>query len=128
MRAAMVELAAIVVPVIGIVVGILVMVISVREKRRRSTVFGDMNGTLKLDWTRTGRIDFYVQEIESASPQWLVLRVEEQKITENPMGQDMVQLRWRLATLDEAKELVIYWNGTKTDRNPERRGVLLKSA
>jgi hypothetical protein len=124
----MVELAAIVVPVIGIAVGVLVMIASFRENRRRSAVFADMNGTLKQDWTRTGRIDFYVQEIESTIPQWLVLRVEEHKITENAMGQDMVQLRWRLATLDEAKELVIYWNGTRTDRSPERRGILLKSA
>jgi len=124
----MVELAAIVVPAIGIVVGAWVIVVSFREKRQRSAVFADMNGTLKQDWTRTGRIDFHVREIESSSPQWLVLRVEEQKITENAMGQDMVQLRWRLATLDEAKELVIYWNGAKTDRNPERRGVLLKTA
>jgi hypothetical protein len=124
----MVEFAAIVVPVIGTVVGVLVMVVSFREKRQRLAPFGEMKGVVKQDWTRTGRIDFHVQEIQSTSPQWLILRVEEQKITENAMGQDMVQLRWRLATLDEAKELVVYWNGNKTDRNPERRGFLLKSA
>ena len=56
-----------------------------------------------------------------------MLRVEEKKITENAMGQDIVQLRWRLATLDEAKEVVVCWNAAKSDGSHERRGAALKS-
>ena len=41
-------------------------------------------------------------------------RVEEKRVTENAMGQDVVELRWRLATLEEAKELVICWNARLT--------------
>jgi hypothetical protein len=35
---------------------------------------------------------------------------------ENPMGQEVTQLRWRLATMEEAKEVVACWNarGPKT--------------
>ena len=47
---------------------------------------------------------------EMASPQQLMLRVEEKKIIENSMGEDVAQLRWRLATVDEAKEVVVCWN------------------
>jgi 2,3-bisphosphoglycerate-independent phosphoglycerate mutase len=43
------------------------------------------------------------------------------------MAQD-IALRWRLATLEEAKEVVVCWNAGKSERNPERRGALLKSA
>jgi hypothetical protein len=51
-----------------------------------------------------------------------------QKVTENAMGQDIAQLRWRLATLEEAKEVVVCWNAGNSERNPHRRAVLLKSA
>jgi hypothetical protein len=85
-------------------------------------------GVLKQDWTRTGRIDFHVPEIDSQSPQCLVLRVEEQKVTENAMGQDMHELRWRLATVNEGKELVVNWNAGKADRSEVRRTAFLKSA
>jgi len=44
------------------------------------------------------------------------------------MGQDIVQLRWRLATLEEAKEVVICWNASPSEGSHERRGALLKSA
>lgn len=122
------EIAATVLLMIGIVVGIGFMIIGYRKRKLNSALFGDIDGTLKQDWTRTGNIDFHVAEFESAYPQCLVLRVEEQKVTENSMGQDIVQLRWRLATLDEAKDVVVYWNSGKPDRTPERRGALLKSA
>jgi hypothetical protein len=36
--------------------------------------------------------------------------VEEKKITENAMGQEVAQLRWRLATVEEAREVVACWN------------------
>jgi hypothetical protein len=81
-----------------------------RTEKKEQKDFAEIDGTLKQDWTRTGKIDFHVITIESASPQRLTLRVQERKIVENSMGDDVVQLRWRLATLEEAKEVVVSWN------------------
>lgn len=80
---------------------------------KKPAAFGQIDGILKQDWTRTGNIDFHAAALESSSPQPLTLRVEEKRVTENAMGQDVVELRWRLATLDEAKELVICWNASR---------------
>jgi hypothetical protein len=115
------------VPVAGIIVGSLVMMFAFRKRKRTFGVFDDIDGVLKQDWTRTGNIDFHYAESDTTSPQWLALRVEEKKVTENAMGQDITQLRWRLATLEEAKEVVAYWNAGKAERNHEFR-ALLKSA
>jgi hypothetical protein len=68
-----------------------------RKKDEPDPTFGGVSGTLKQDWTRTGRIDFHVVALENASPQQLMLRVEEKKILENSMAEDVTQLRWRLA-------------------------------
>src|SRR5579864_3387821 len=81
-----------------------------RKKDEPDPLYGTVTGTLKEDWTRTGNIDFQAGALESASPQQLVLRVEEKKIMENSMGQEVTQLRWRLATVEEAKEVVACWN------------------
>src|SRR5258708_4946623 len=56
---------------------------------------------------RTGNIDFYASALESSSPQPLRLLVEETRVTEGAVGQDIAELRWRLATLEEGKELVV---------------------
>jgi hypothetical protein len=96
--------------VVGIIAGILIIMFGIRKKEQRPAAFGHVDGVLKQDWTRTGNIDFHAAALESASPQPLTLRVEEKKITENPMGQDVIELRWRLATLEEAKEVVVCWN------------------
>jgi hypothetical protein len=81
-----------------------------RKKDELDPLFGGVSGTLKEDWTRTGNIDFHAGALESTSPQQLILRVEERKIMENSMGQEVTQLRWRLATVEEAKEVVACWN------------------
>ena len=86
------------------------MAFGFRKTERKPVAFGHVDGVLKQDWTRTGNIDFHAAALESASPQPLTLRVEEKRVTENAMGQDVVELRWRLATLEEAKELVVCWN------------------
>jgi hypothetical protein len=96
--------------IIGVIVGGLIMAFGFRKTEQRSAAFGQIDGVLKQDWTRTGNIDFHAALLESPSPQPLTLRIEEKRITENAMGQDVVELRWRLATLDEAKELVVCWN------------------
>ena len=103
-----------IVAIIGVVAGGLIIVFGIRKKEQKPAAFGHIDGVLKQDWTRTGNIDFHAAALESASPQPLTLRVEEKKITENAMGQDIVELRWRLATLEEAKEVVVCWNARST--------------
>jgi len=100
--------------IIGVVVGGLIMVFGFRKTDRKSAPFDQVDGVMKQDWTRTGNIDFHAAALESISPQPLTLRVEEKRITENAMGQDVVELRWRLATLEEAKELVVCWNARQS--------------
>ena len=103
-----------IVAIIGIVIGGLIMMFGIRKKEPKPAAFGQVDGIMKQDWTRTGNIDFHAAALESATPQPLTLRVEERKITENAMGQDIVELRWRLATLEEAKEVVVCWNARQT--------------
>jgi hypothetical protein len=99
---------------VGVIVGGLIMVFGFRKSEQKPTTFAQIDGVLKQDWTRTGNIDFHAAALESSSPQPLTLRVEEKRITQNAMGQDVVELRWRLATLEEAKELVVCWNSRQT--------------
>jgi len=106
-----------VVAVIALAVSAGFIVYAIRNRRPKIVTFDERDGVLKQDWTRTGKIDFHVIKPASTSPQQLILRVEEKKIVENPMGEDVMQLRWRLATVDEAKELVDCWN----KRNAEGR-------
>ena len=86
------------------------MLFGFRKPEHAPLAFTHDNGILKQDWTRTGNIDFHAAALDSPSPQPLTLRVEEKRVMENAMGQDVVELRWRLATLEEAKELVACWN------------------
>ena len=83
---------------------------NLRKKDEPDPLYGGVTGTLKEDWARTGNVDFYVGTLEGTSPQHFILRVEERKIMENPMGQEVTELRWRLATIEEAKEVVACWN------------------
>jgi hypothetical protein len=99
-----------IIAVIGIIVGGSIMAFGFRKSEQKPVSFDQVDGVMKQDWARTGNIDFHAATLDSASPQPLTLRVEEKRITENAMGQDIVELRWRLATLEEAKELVVCWN------------------
>ena len=87
-----------------------------RKKEEPDPLFGGVSGTLKEDWARTGNIDFHLTALDSTSPQHFILRVEERKIMENSMGQEVTQLRWRLATIEEAKEVVASWNAHRAQR------------
>ena len=100
------------------------MAFGFRKKVPTVVSFEDIDGVLKEDWKRTGNIDFHARSLDSTSPQYLILRVEERKIIENAMGQDVVQLRWRLATLDEGKEVVARWNAGERDEKPSEGGAL----
>jgi hypothetical protein len=105
-----------VVVAIGASVGGLTMMLGFRKSDQKSLPFGQIDGALKQDWTRTGNIDFHASALENSSPQPLTLRVEEKRIRESAVGQDVIELRWRLATLEEGKELVICWNAKQADR------------
>jgi hypothetical protein len=107
----------VVLPVVGVTIGVVVMALGFRKREQMSSSMGAVDGVLKQDWTRTGHIDFLVSQLDSASPQTMTLRVQEMKITENAMGQDVTELRWRPAALEEAKEVVACWNA----RRPQTR-------
>jgi hypothetical protein len=85
-----------------------------RKADQKPVAFGQTYGALKWDWMRTGNIDFHASTIEGSSPQPLRLLVEEKRVLESVVGQDVVELRWRLATLQEGKEIVAYWNATQS--------------
>ena len=102
--------------IIGASVGGLIMTFGFRKSDKKPVPFGQIGGAVKQDWTRTGNIDFHASALESSSPQPLTLRVEEKRIRESAVGQEVVELRWRLATLEEGKELVVCWNANQTDR------------
>jgi hypothetical protein len=94
---------------IGALLGGLIMMLGFHKADHKPVVFSQIEGTLKQDWMRTGNIDFHASALEQLSPQPLRLRVEEKRVMESAVGQDVVELRWRLATLEECKELVVCW-------------------
>jgi hypothetical protein len=75
---------------------------------------GRIIGDVKQDWTPTGKIDFRAPTLESSTPQPIRLWVEENRITETVVGQRVEELRWRLATIEEGKKLVICWNARQS--------------
>ena len=95
---------------IGVLVGGLIMMFGFRKTDQKPVAFGQIDRALKQDWMRTGNIDFHTSALENSSPQPLRLLVEEKRVTEGAVGQDIAELRWRLATLQEGKELVVCWN------------------
>ena len=95
---------------IGAFVGGPIMMLGNRKIDQKPVTFGPINGALKQDWMRTGNIDFHGSAVKSSSPQPIRLLVEEKRVMESIVGQDIVELRWRLATLVEGKELVVCWN------------------
>jgi len=110
-----------VIAAIALTVSAALIIYGIRNRHLKIVTFDEMDEVLKQDWTRTGKIDFHVVKPASTAPQQLIPRVEEKKIVENPMGEDVTQLRWRLATVDEAKELVVCWNKRKLEYNPPNK-------
>jgi hypothetical protein len=70
--------------------------IALKPKPKRQTA-GD--ATAKMGWTLTGRIDLADPQSVGA----LVLEVEETRTSESPSGVEHREIRWRRATLPEAK-------------------------
>ena len=95
---------------IGALAGGLILLFDFRKTHQKPVAFGRIDRPLKQDWVRTGKIDFHASGLESSTPQPLRLLIEEIRVTEGAVGQDVAELRWRLATVQEGKELVICWN------------------
>ena len=58
------------------------------------------------DWIWTGRID--LNDPKSAGD--FVLRVEETRVVNSPVGVEHREIRWRKATLDEAKTVMVSYH------------------
>ena len=58
------------------------------------------------DWIWTGRID--LTDPKSAGD--FVLRVEETRVVNSPVGVEHREIRWRKATLDEAKTVMVSYH------------------
>src|SRR5215468_657714 len=95
---------------VGVVVGGLIMMFGFRKTDHKPGAFDRVDRAPKEDWMRTGNIDFHTATPENSSPQPLRLLVEEKRVMESAVGQEIAELRWRLATLQEGKELVVCWN------------------
>jgi len=100
---------------LGALVGQPIMMSGDRKDDQKPVDFSPIGAALKQDWMRTGNIDFHASANESSSPQPLRLLVEEKRVIESVAGQDVVELRWRLATLEEGKQLVVCWNASRPD-------------
>ena len=74
----------------------LFMVLKPRSKRQAEKA---ADGADKMGWMLTGRID--LADTQSAGA--LVLEVEETRISISPSGVEHREIRWRRATLPEAK-------------------------
>jgi hypothetical protein len=104
----------------GAFLGGTIIIFGPRKADRRPVAYGSTDGILKIDnilkedWSRTGNIDFHAASTDDKSScQPLRLWVEEKRITESAVGQNVVELRWRLATIEEGRELIVCWNNAK---------------
>lgn len=98
---------------IGVLTGGMTVIFGLRHADRKP-LSGRIDGVLRQDWTPTGNIDFRVSTLEGSLPQPIRLWVEDKRITETAVGQRVVELRWRLATIEEGKALVICWNARQS--------------
>src|SRR5262245_8747408 len=74
-----------------------------KQKKPEETV------TVTGEWQPTGKIDFHCAELpqDHDLPTLFVLRVEDYRTVESISGVEHVEIRWRNATLGEAKAVVV---------------------
>ena len=89
-----------------IVVVALLVLLKPKSKRQPNTIgsAADNKG-----WVLTGRIDF----VDPHSAGELVLQVEETQIVNSPGGVEHRDIRWRRATLDEAKMVLVSYHAQR---------------
>jgi len=73
-------------------------------------------GIATSEWQPTGKIDFHSPELpkDDNAPAALFLRVEDYRTFESISGVEHMELRWRTATLAEAKSVVVATNAKET--------------
>jgi len=81
-----------------------------------------LQGVVKHDWLRTGRIDFTarfedVGDQSKDKPGEFKLLVEERRIIESIAGNESLEIQWRLATLTEAKAVVTQYHQYLSDNS-----------
>src|SRR6476660_7682908 len=67
------------------------------------------NASDSKEWVLTGRIDF----VDPRSAGELVLQVEETRIVNRPSGVEHREIRWRRATLDEGKMVLVSYHAQR---------------
>src|SRR3984957_15250998 len=67
------------------------------------------NAAARNGWTATGRIDF----VDPQSKGDFVLQVEETRIVDTMGGVEHREIRWRRATLDEAKTVLVSYHAQR---------------
>jgi len=91
--------------VLVIVVGLLIL-LKPKSKRQRNTTSSAADSK---EWVLTGRIDF----IDPHSAGELVLQVEETRIVNSSSGIEHREIRWRRATLDEGKMVLVSYHAQR---------------
>jgi hypothetical protein len=88
--------------VLVVVIGLLIL-LKPKSKRQPKTTG---NASDSKEWVLTGRIDF----VDPRSAGELVLQVEETRIVNRPSGVEHREIRWRRATLDEGKMVLLSYH------------------
>jgi hypothetical protein len=89
--------------VLVVVVGLLIL----RKPKTKPQPTG--SATDSRGWVLTGRIDF----VDPRSAGELLLQVEETRIINNPSGIEHREIRWRRATLDEGKMVLVSYHAQR---------------
>ena len=83
----------------------------------KNTVY---QGVVKRDWVPTGRIDFATDLSGNDNPDQpseFRLLVEERRIIESIAGNENLEIKWRAATLKEAKAVVTQYHSYLKDNS-----------
>jgi hypothetical protein len=92
--------------VLVVVIGLLIL-LKPKPKREAKTT---SNAPDSKEWVLTGRIDF----VDPRSAGELVLQVEETRIVNSPSGVEHREIRWRRATLDEGKTVLVSYHAQRS--------------
>jgi hypothetical protein len=88
-------------------------------------------GTVVHDWTSTGRIDFAAPALETSAadtPAPFYLQVEETRVLRSFSGIEHKEIRWRKATLKEAKMVVTRFHRQMTKETDRATTIALPAA
>ena len=89
--------------------GILVVLVWVAASKFRNSKPSEVTPDQQDGWTPTGRIDF----LNPQSMGNFILQAEDTRIVESLGGVEHREIRWRKATLDEAKTVVVAYHAQR---------------